>query len=358
MFRLFQNNGISIAYRKRFDEIARGTADFKGRLDLFLHDRYNASHILKPMYEGDPSAFLTNGDDDVLQKAWAKQKGLKWRNLADILLAQIEEHKTEVFYNTDPFRFDGKFLHRLPGHVKWKIAWRAAPGNIDFSGYDLIVSNFASIRSGYEKSGFKTAHLSPSHDPALDEYAKNTNRDIDILFFGGFSRHHMRRASFLTEIAGLSSTFNIAMHLSLSKMTHLAETPLGMFGYLSNFRRPVAIRRITAKPIFGREMYQQLSRAKIVINMAIDMAGRDRGNMRCFEAMGSAAMLLSDEGNYPQGMEENKTLITYHSNPDAMEKIPYWLQDARWSEIAANGHRMIRTLYSKEEQWKAFNNML
>jgi hypothetical protein len=42
--------------------------------------------------------------------------------------------------------------------------------------------------------------------------------------------------------------------------------------------------------------------SKIVRSGAIDMAGADRGNMRCFEAMGCGALLLSDEGNYPEGM--------------------------------------------------------
>ncbi|RWK45654.1 hypothetical protein [Mesorhizobium sp.] len=80
--------------------------------------------------ENAPEVFFTNGDDERLQRAWAHENGLREDTpLADILLAQIEANRTEVFYNLDPIRFDSAFLKRLPGHVKRTIAWRAAPGN-------------------------------------------------------------------------------------------------------------------------------------------------------------------------------------------------------------------------------------
>ena len=50
-----------------------------------------------------------------------------------------------------------------------------------------------------------------------------------------------------------------------------------------------------------------------MLNGAIDMADRDRGNMRCFEAMGCGALLVSDDGNYPQGMSPGETMRAYTS---------------------------------------------
>jgi hypothetical protein len=52
-----------------------------------------------------------------------------------------------------------------------------------------------------------------------------------------------------------------------------------------------------------QKLYELIGKSKIVLNGVIDMVGRDRGNMRCFEAMGCGALLLSDEGNYPKGMK-------------------------------------------------------
>ena len=68
-------------------------------------------------------------------------------------------------------------------------------------------------------------------------------------------------------------------------------------------RRPDAIAEIAKPPVFGRQLYELIGSSKIVLNGAIDMAGTDRGNMRCFEAMGCGALLVSDAGGYPDGMQ-------------------------------------------------------
>ncbi len=46
--------------------------------------------------------------------------------------------------------------------------------------------------------------------------------------------------------------------------------------------------------VWGADMYQALRRSKITLNSHIDMAGREAGNMRLFEATGVGAFLLTD----------------------------------------------------------------
>lgn len=352
--RIFQNSGISPSYKSRLAVLVAGVSGFARQRDIFLQDRYGAAHILSPILDGSSEAFFTNGDDESLQRAWALENGLsREASLADILLAQIEFHKTDVFYNLDPYRFDASFIRRLPGHVKRKIAWRAAPGRIDFSGYDLVVCNFPSMRRLWEGQGAKTDDFFPAHDPELDALAENRERDIDVLFFGGYSRHHQRRRQILEAVARLPNR-RIAFHLDLSRYTPLAETPLGWFGPLKAVRRPPAIRNISRPPVFGRAMYEQLGRAKIVINASIDMAGPDRGNMRCFEAMGAGALLVSDAGNYPSPMRDGETMAVYNHPEDVSRAIERHLGDGSWGGIGWAGNREIRREYSKERQFNRF----
>lgn len=356
--RLFQNCGISPAYRARLATLVDSRSSFSGQQEVFLADRYGAAHLLQPVYEADGSAFFTNGDDDILQRAWASENSLPaTASLADILLAQIEHHRTEVFYNLDPTRYDGAFVRRLPGHVKRKIAWRAAPGAIDFAGYDVVVCNFPSIRAAYEKQGIRTAELFPSHDPELDSYAERRERDIDVLFVGGYSRHHQNRRHILESIARLSERLNIVFHLDNSRYTRLAETPLGWFGPLAAVRRPRAIRNVAKPPVAGRAMYEQLGRAKIVINAAVDMAGTDRGNMRCFETMGAGAMLLTDQGNYPPGMIDGETMRVYGNPLSAAEWIEQLSRGEAARAIASRGHAMISEKYNKLAQFRQFTEV-
>lgn len=101
-------------------------------------------------------------------------------------------------------------------------------------------------------------------------------------------------------------------------------------------------------------MYAQLSRAKIIINAAIDLAGGDRGNMRCFESMGAGALLLTDAGNYPPGMVDGRTMSVYADAKVAVGPIEQSLSDGSWRKIAAQAIPMIRSEYSKEKQMAKF----
>jgi glycosyltransferase involved in cell wall biosynthesis len=356
--RLFQNSSIYPGYEPRLRALAPASLPFDEQVRCFLADRYAASHFLKPVLDGDANAFFTNGSDAALQNTWAREQGLPAdTSAADILLAQIEHHRTEVFYNLDPVRFDDAFVARLPGCVKKRIAWRAAPSpHQNFRSYDLLVSNFPGILARYAEQGFRTAPFHPAHDDAMNTYAACTDRPVDILFVGGYSRHHRRRAVILEAVARLAGRWRVRFCLDRSRLTKLAESPLGLLPPLAQHRRPAAIRRVAGKGVFGLDLYEALSQAKIALNAAVDMAGEERGNMRCFEAMGCGSLLLSDEGRYPHGMEPGRTLVTFRDADDAVRQAEALLQGpAELRErIARAGHEAIAYEYSRERQWQAF----
>jgi len=354
--RLFQNSGLSPTYLHHLNRLGAQATTFDARRRVFLSDRYGALHILQPVLCGQPEAFFTNGDDEVLQNYWASENGMPaGSSLERILLAQIEQHRTEVFYNLDPVRHPNSFVGKLPGCVKKTICWRAAPsGSADLSAYDLLVCNFPSIRDDWKARGCRVAAFFPAIDPVMDEYVAG-ERLIDILFVGGYSRHHSVRAKTLERIAGLATSRNVVFCLDSSRLTRLAESRLGRFLPLRKHRRSDSIASIARPPIFGRQLYELIGMSKIVLNGAIDMAGRDRGNMRCFEAMGCGALLLSDAGNYPDGMAPGATMEVYESPGDASRLVGENLDD--WSKgmkMAAEGRRKISELYSKSLQWKSF----
>lgn len=359
--RLFQNSGIYRGYLSRLNSLAKKCNNFESYREAFLSDRYGACHFLAPVLDHSSEAFFTNGDDGVMQKLWAKEHGLpKNSSLESVLLAQIEHHRTEVFYNLDPLRYGSNFVRRLPGCVKRSIAWRAAPSpGADFSKYDSVVCNFPSILKSYEHLGWRSAYFSPAHDPVMDRFAVNVERPIDVLFVGGYTRHHKKRAAMLEKVAALAGQYNILYCLDSSRLTKLAESRVGKLLPFGASRRPKSIQKISRGPVFGLDLYDLLSQTRIVLNGAIDMAENERGNMRCFEAMGCGALLLSDDGMYPQGMVNGHTLVTYSDLSSLLKKIPSLISDQSGSlGVAQQGYAMISTLYSKSEQWKNFQNLL
>lgn len=357
--RLFQNSALYPTYRIRLDRLISraGARSFNERKRVFLSDRFGAPHFLLPVLNDDPSAFFANGDDESTQRQWVRENGVKaTATLEEILLAQIEAHRTEVFYNIDPMRYPSDFVRKLPGCVRRSIAWRAAPSpGADFSAYDLVVCNFPSILKSYEERGWRAGYLAPAHDPVMDRYAANDERPVDVLFVGGYSRHHRRRAEILEAVAARCGHLTIKFHLDRSRMTRWAESPLGRYLPLAQHRRPREIRAVTAEPVFGLDLYATLSQAKIVLNGAVDMAGEDRGNMRCFEAMGCRGLLLSDMGNYPPGMIAGINFASYSTVDVAVRTIERALAAcADRTAMSQQGYEMIRTRYSKEAQWRRF----
>jgi spore maturation protein CgeB len=107
--------------------------------------------------------------------------------------------------------------------------------------------------------------------------------------------------------------------------------------------------------VFGRQLYELIGQSKIVLNGAIDMAGEDRGNMRCFEAMGCGALLVSDAGHYPEGMEPDATIKVYSSPEQAVALIEERLLDSAGSSgMALLGRERVVGAYSKSLQWRHF----
>jgi hypothetical protein len=354
--RLFQNCGLMLPYVKRLNELALPGVTFNERRRAFLDDRFGALHLLKPVLDQDADAFLACGNDVVMQRQWARENGMKNRtSLEAILQAQIEHHRTEIFYNLDPVRYPSSFVRKLPGSVRKTLCWRAAPsGNADLAAYGAVLGNFPSILESWRSKGCRAELFFPAVDPKMEAYGHG-DRPIDVLFVGGYSRHHSARARILEQVASLASRRKVVYCLDPSRLTMLAESRVGRLLALRKHRRPKAIAEIAKPPVFGLQLYELIGNSKIVLNGAIDMAADDRGNMRCFEAMGCGALLVSDSGNYPAGMEDGVTMLSYKCAEHAPELISACLDDwSRSAEMSERGRRRISALYDKDSQLQRF----
>lgn len=359
--RLFQNSGIYKSYRPRLAKLTENCDTFDRAIRTFLDDRYGVAHILKPILDNGQDCFFTNGDHEHTQRLWGRQQGLKDETPMDeVLLAQIEHHRTEVFYNCDPMRYGDNFLKRLPGSVRRTVAWRAAPSNGgEFLSHDIVVNNFPTLLAGYRAQGVRAEYFAPGHDPEMDHYAAIEDRPVDVLFVGGYSRHHKNRAKMLELVAALRGNMNVVLHLDRSRLTKLSETPLGWIGPLAKHRRSTEVRAVAAGAVFGRDLLSAIGNSKIVVNGAIDMAGNDRGNMRVWEALGCGAALVTDKGRYPDEMIESQHFLTYGTPDEAVHNVRNLIANPmERTRIAQAGHKLIAERYSKTVQWNRFKEIV
>lgn len=359
--RLLQNIFAYPAYLRHLDRLCDDGFSYKSRIETLIEDGYSGVHLLEPVVRREQGAMLCCSSDGTSQRAWAREMGMPTHSTYDsILLAQLEHHKAEVFYTQDPARYSPSFLKSLPSSVRVRVCWQsppAIPG--DLRGYDLVMNNFPTSLSGYAKQGVKTAYFTPSFDPRMGDYCDNADRPIDVAFVGGYSRHHLRRADVLEAVAKLGGRYRVMYALDPGRVARFSEAPLLSWLPFGRYRRPKAVRAVSIAPVFGRAMYELFSKSKIVLNGAVDSAGEDRGNMRCFEGMGCGALMVTDAGQYPTGMEDGVSMCVYDNAANAAKKIERLIEDDELRQrIGKNGLQTMREVYSKSGQWRRFVELM
>ncbi len=355
--RLFQNIYVYPAYLRRWNAMPNSSATYSGRIGELVEDRYCGIHLLAPILTGSADAMLSSHSDRLCLDLWRAEQGIRDEmSPQDIICAQIEAHRADVFYTQDPAQFGPEFLKRLPGCVKRRVCWQSPPAEPgDLTGYDLVMNNFPTSLQQYGAQGVRTAYFTPALDDRLLAIGARQERTVDVFFAGGYTRHHRQRAAILESVAAMHREFRIAFALDPSRLTRASESWLGHVLPIRRYRRPAEIQSVSRGPVFGMSMLETLASAKIVLNAAVDSAGDDRGNMRCFEAMGMGALMLSDRGNYPEGMCSGQTMVAYESPADAGRLVRELLgDDARRQALASAGHELMRERYNKAVQWERF----
>ncbi len=361
--KLFQTAGFGEKYLSNFGlkEPTSLHMSYEERRQALLGDRYEATHILKPVYEDSEDCFFTVADDSTLQLAWAREKGLTTTNLEKILLAQVEEFQPDILYQLDPILLPSTFVRRLPGCVKKVIAWRAAPlGGADLTAYDVVVSNFETLNALWREKGLHAAWFSPSWDPEMAQYAASPDRPVDVFFTGSYARTtgHDDRLAMLAAVTQLSDYYQIDLRLMYKKWGRLSDKPLVRWIPVP-IRLPQPLSGSTGKPVYGREMYEKLSQTKILLNPATSIAGDIRGNIRCWESLGCGACMLGSAGHYPEGFEAGVNFESFTSEADLVNKIKVLLADeTRRKLMSEAGATMMKNVWSKERQWLDFQSLV
>ncbi|PIR08154.1 hypothetical protein COV53_04565 [Candidatus Gottesmanbacteria bacterium CG11_big_fil_rev_8_21_14_0_20_37_11] len=178
------------------------------------------------------------------------------------------------------------------------------------------------IKSEYFKIGFETR---------INNIIRPSKRIYDVTFIGSFSLYHHDRIQLLEEIAN--------------------QIPIDIWGSGVNFlSKNSVLRKRYHGEAWGIDMYDVLSKSKIVVNKHLDIAGDWANNMRLFETTGMGTMLMTDNKmNLNELFEIDKEIIAYENSSDLIKKIKYYLHhDGEREKIAQNGQ--MRTC--KEHSYK------
>lgn len=241
-----------------------------------------------------------------------------------ILLAQIEEFRPDLVLNQDTFHVDTALMRRIKGIGRpiliGQIGISPTRGE-DWSVYDLMMSQLQATVDFFRRLGVRAEVNHLAFEPAiLDVLPPPPATDIEISFVGTVSPDHRQRIALLEAVAqryDLKLFGNPPQALAASSPLH----------------------RCFQGEVWGADMYQALRRSKVTLNSHIDMAGREAGNMRLFEATGVGAFLLTDfKDNLHTLFEPDRDVAVWRSVDDCLASIDRALgDDARRGQIAQAG---------------------
>jgi spore maturation protein CgeB len=344
--------------------------------NMLRRDRFYSPHILKPALNNESHAFYTMWNYSALQIKWAQERGWKETDLKKILFAQIEDFKPDVFYSCSPIHFKKHEINNIGNHKMIKIAWFASPekNNIDFSAYNTRLTNYPIDVRKKSETNYRTDLFQPSIDPEMADIAESNDREVDIFFYGQYYPDYFKtRNKYIDKLIELKKRENWNIRIALlynleykTVLPRLIPKKVRNSRFTKWFRLknkivfPLeVIRENTVNPYYGIDLYNEISKSKIVFNAAVDFSGEYKVNMRNIETLGCAAHMISDDGIYPKGLEKGSDFTIYHSFEDFVEKVKYFLSNPEESrKIALKGYHTVHNNFSKEIQWQKFQKIV
>jgi spore maturation protein CgeB len=243
----------------------------------------------------------------------------------NILLAQIEEFRPDLVLNQDIFHVDTRLVRRIKDIGNPVMVGQVGllpPRGEDWTVYDQMISQLPSVVRSFRALGVRSEVSHLAFEPAiLDGLPEAPAADIDVSFVGTVSADHRQRIALLLAVA---ERYNLKLWGNLPQALP-ASSPL---------------HRCFQGEVWGADMYQVLRRSRITLNSHIDVAGREAGNMRLFEATGVGAFLLTDfKDNLDTLFVPDREVAVWRSIEECLERIDHYLRDDNGrAEIARDGH--------------------
>lgn len=329
--------------------------------DLLIADGYASTYVLKPALEGrHDEVFFTLWDYKRLQYKWAEENGLETKDLREIKKAQIEAFSPDVFYNHSP-RYDDNFVECL-GDDLIKVCWDAVIKEYPWyhNEYDARVTLFEPYVKYWRSKNMQASLLTPAYVPSWKKYEQpQRDKDIDVLFYGQYTNTFFsERNEIIEQLLEWQKGADYNVHVHLQGLPD--KKPLVNVRGLRRLTRwvdqvPNAVREYARGPIYGEDLYRTIGKSKVVVNAFTDYNGLFKDNMRTYEGIGMGALLVGQDGIYPNFIDTQEDVLTYKNKEEMTKKIGYALSHPeKQGEMAHRAHSKMKDQCSKEEQWNQF----
>lgn len=350
-----------ISYFEKKYNIEKLNPNFETLKALLINDGFYGPHILKPIFDETGEGFYTMWDYERLQITWAKENKADTLDLREILKLQISLFDPDIIYNMSPQKIDISEFEDF--RTKKLLCWNADPYSINDENlvkYDALLTS--SVIKAEEKDS--TFLHYPSTDPLM-KMEDRAPKDIDVFFYGQYNGLPFKgRREYITELIIFFNKNNISFNFAIMyrELQTVYNYPIiNRFAFAKKIEPARKLSKYFSKPIFGKDIYKDIARSKIVFNISAEHEkfADFKFNMRIFETLGVGGFMLSDEGQYPPYLKAGDDFVTYQNINDLKAKISYYLNnESEREKIGKCGKNTVGKFYSKENQWENFKNII
>ena len=298
-----------------------------------------------------------------MQKAWwaemFPQKHLP-PDFDTIAIEQIKKFQPDILWFDD---HSAPLLQKIKQEVKsikLVLGWMgsAIPTQNAVEHIHCIISCAPETVEKLRAQGHNCEHMDHGFAPEILARLNPSKTSLDLIFIGQIikaTQFHEQRGKLL-ELLGeqlhliiYSSLTNLERSheakIFLKKAAHLAyqlTKPIGMENIFERFsqkavsQRNKKLEKFLRQPVFGLDMYQAISDAKVVLNIHADSSYAYASNMRLFETTGVGSCLLTDwKNNLPKLFDTNQELVSFSSAEECIEKAKFLLEHQKEREKIA-----------------------
>lgn len=245
----------------------------------------------------------------------------------EVVAAQARALKPDVIFVCDVLHLPAHFHRTLKEYTRLLVGEMAypIPPHLDLTPFDLIVSAAPHFVDRLRQAGARSEMLRLGFEQTVLDRLGNQTQDVELGFIGFVSKAHKQRLALLEALS--------------------EKVPLSCWGAGGESLPPESpLQGHVKPPLWGYDMYRQLQRSKIALNIHIDMAEQFAANMRLYEATGVGTMLLTDwKVNLPELFEPGVEVVAYRSIAECVELVEYYLaHEGEREAIAKAGQK--RTL--------------
>jgi spore maturation protein CgeB len=265
----------------------------------------------------------------------------KWE--MEVLVAQARSFKPEVIFICDVLYLPAHFHRTLKNYTRLLVGEMAypIPPGLDLAPFDLIISAAPHFVDRLRKAGAQSELLRLGFEQTILERLGTQTKNVELAFIGSVGKDHKQRLELLEELC--------------------RKVPISFWGAgADSLPADSPLRGRVKPPLWGYDMYRQLQRSRIALNIHIDMAEQYAANMRLYEATGVGTMLLTDwKTNLHELFEIGKEIVAYRSTEECVELVNHYLEhDEEREAIARAGQERTLSEHSYYHRMQELTEIL